>query len=380
MAPEQALGQPVGPPADVFALGVVLAFAATGRTPFGEGATDAVLFRVVHQPPDLSGIDGDLRRLVEECLDKRPENRPTPAQIAARCRALWSPLPRSGWLPAPVSTQIGQLAIPHRRGGPADVPVARRRLLALTATIALVVALASVGLQFRPGNDVLPQTQPSPIPIMSVTSPASPASSASPSWTASTSSAPATTITGDAPQAPRQSKAPALPPAQSKTQFCSWYSPSRGDNWANADPLWVTGGCESHGTPGPDYFLVRVEGKVFDLKSAQPSGSILMCSWYSPSRGDNWATTDPTLVDAYCRNKQYGAPGPGPDYFLVRSEGYIYAESRPGTAQLCSWYSPSRGDHWITSDPLWVTGGCENHGTPGPDYTFVRVEGYIPSA
>ncbi|MFV2172571.1 serine/threonine-protein kinase [Actinomadura sp. LOL_016] len=55
-SPEQALAHDVGPPADVFALGAVLAFAATGRLPFGSGPAEAVLHRVVHGDPDLTGL------------------------------------------------------------------------------------------------------------------------------------------------------------------------------------------------------------------------------------------------------------------------------------------------------------------------------------
>jgi hypothetical protein len=197
MAPEQALGQPVGPPVDVFALGVVLAYAATGRTPFGDGASDAVLFRVVHQPPDLSGIEGDLRRLIEECIDKHPENRPTPAQIAARCRARGITMPPAGWLPLPVSDQIGQLTEAGNFGRPDAVPASRRPLLAVTAIAALLVALASVALQVTPSFAWPWQRQaPHAAPLPSGATPSSTLSSPStmPSETpAPSSTAPAPT-------------------------------------------------------------------------------------------------------------------------------------------------------------------------------------------
>ena len=57
LAPEQARSQRIGPPTDVFAWGALMAFAGTGREPFGHGPADAALYRVVHEEPDLNGLD-----------------------------------------------------------------------------------------------------------------------------------------------------------------------------------------------------------------------------------------------------------------------------------------------------------------------------------
>ncbi|MEU2654720.1 serine/threonine-protein kinase [Streptomyces sp. NPDC007325] len=81
MSPEQASGAPVGPPSDVFALGSVLAFAATGRPPFGEGSAPALLYRVVHDRPELDGVPPALRELVAACLEKAPARRPSPSLV-----------------------------------------------------------------------------------------------------------------------------------------------------------------------------------------------------------------------------------------------------------------------------------------------------------
>jgi len=81
MAPEQIRSDRVEPESDIFALGAVLAYAATGRSPFGSGPTDVVLYRVLHEEPDLDGVPLSLRPLVAACLAKNPGQRPTPDLI-----------------------------------------------------------------------------------------------------------------------------------------------------------------------------------------------------------------------------------------------------------------------------------------------------------
>ncbi|WP_137995114.1 serine/threonine-protein kinase [Streptomyces exfoliatus] len=81
LAPEQALGEEVTGAADVFALGAVLVAAAGGR-PFGGGTPMGLMYRTVHEDPDLSSVPaGPLRELVAACLAKNPEDRPTPGRI-----------------------------------------------------------------------------------------------------------------------------------------------------------------------------------------------------------------------------------------------------------------------------------------------------------
>ncbi|MFD9408739.1 protein kinase [Streptomyces sp. NPDC059989] len=81
-APEQVLGRRVGPAADVFSLGAVLAYAATGRRAFDGTHVAAVQYEVVHGEPQLAGIPDDLRHLIAPCLAKDPAHRPVPDQIA----------------------------------------------------------------------------------------------------------------------------------------------------------------------------------------------------------------------------------------------------------------------------------------------------------
>ena len=82
MSPEQAQGGSVDPPSDIFSLGGVVYFAATGQAPFGGGIPAALLYRIVFDEPSLDALPPQLRSLVAACLDKNPATRPTPAQLA----------------------------------------------------------------------------------------------------------------------------------------------------------------------------------------------------------------------------------------------------------------------------------------------------------
>ncbi len=106
MSPEQAQSQPAGPPSDVFSLGGVLYFAATGGNPFGTGHPAVMLYRIVHTEPDLDQVPPGLRDLAAACLAKDPAQRPTPAELTA---ALMGAVPfgdPGAFWPAPVARLI----------------------------------------------------------------------------------------------------------------------------------------------------------------------------------------------------------------------------------------------------------------------------------
>ncbi|MGV9555258.1 bifunctional serine/threonine-protein kinase/ABC transporter substrate-binding protein [Streptomyces sp. NPDC003522] len=136
LSPEQAEGRGgdgIGPASDVFSLGCVLAFAATGRAPFGGGAVDALLYRAVHDPADLDGVPAGLLGVLGRCLEKDPARRPDAAELVRELAA--DDAPRDGeaadWLPGPVAGLIAErsaaaLALPDiaHTLAPADARVA----------------------------------------------------------------------------------------------------------------------------------------------------------------------------------------------------------------------------------------------------------------
>ncbi|RFU87767.1 serine/threonine protein kinase [Streptomyces triticagri] len=112
MSPEQILGKGVTGAADVFSLGAVLAYAATGGAPFAGDSSAALLYKVVHEEPELSLPDDDLHALIAACLAKNPADRPTPQEVASRLAPDGAAaLAASGWLPAPLVEQVSRSAV-----------------------------------------------------------------------------------------------------------------------------------------------------------------------------------------------------------------------------------------------------------------------------
>jgi serine/threonine protein kinase len=122
MSPEQASGREIGPATDVFALGQVTAYAALASPAYGDGSSHAVLYRIVHEEPDLSALPAQLHPLVIRCLAEDPALRPSLAEIVTLCQAasdqtqLMRP---EQWLPVAVAAEI-----PQRHALPAYTPTA----------------------------------------------------------------------------------------------------------------------------------------------------------------------------------------------------------------------------------------------------------------
>ncbi|MEU9034541.1 serine/threonine-protein kinase [Streptomyces sp. NPDC048352] len=138
MAPEQVRGETVTAACDVFCLGAVLAYAATGRLPFGDaehpGGTAGLLLRIADAEPDLGGVPAELRDLVAECLRKDPAARPAPQAVLDRLGAgatVADGRALEPWLPTALVAQLGRHAVqlldredpgPDRTGHPDAAP------------------------------------------------------------------------------------------------------------------------------------------------------------------------------------------------------------------------------------------------------------------
>jgi serine/threonine protein kinase len=116
MSPEQAAGAEVGPQSDMFSLGAVLTFAATGNGPFGIGPTHALIYRVVHEQPSLDQLPAQLRPVVERCLAKDPADRPTPGELLAHLNSM--PL-TADWLPEQIVRDLPRYAVSEPNPGQA---------------------------------------------------------------------------------------------------------------------------------------------------------------------------------------------------------------------------------------------------------------------
>ncbi len=102
LSPEQIEGRDATPASDVFALGAVLVYAATGAGPFGTGDAAGLLYRAVHADPDLARVPAELRGLLARCLARDPSARPSPADLLAE---VGTP-DAAEWLPAPVRAMV----------------------------------------------------------------------------------------------------------------------------------------------------------------------------------------------------------------------------------------------------------------------------------
>ncbi|MGW2090460.1 protein kinase domain-containing protein [Streptomyces sp. NPDC001880] len=129
MAPEQIRGERLTKASDIFSLGAVLAFAASGHLAFEvpDGQAHALMYRVVHEEPDLTGVPNPLLPLIRDCLAKDPAARPSLDALRAREETQYHHL--GPWLPAAILAQLGQDAAhllahedPYTRVAPDSTP------------------------------------------------------------------------------------------------------------------------------------------------------------------------------------------------------------------------------------------------------------------
>ena len=123
MAPEQISGRP-GPEADIFAWGVTVAYAATGRSPFGAGNTHSILYRIMYGDPDIAAVPDSLLPLVKAALAKEPQRRPTARQLLDRLTSAARRTENVNEAPTQVilarTWQSGSHSSPSPASGPAE--------------------------------------------------------------------------------------------------------------------------------------------------------------------------------------------------------------------------------------------------------------------
>jgi serine/threonine protein kinase len=110
MSPEQVGGSAATSSSDMFSFGSVLVFAATGRPPFGKGQLEGVMWRILHDPPDLGddgSVDAAIRPLVLRMLERSERSGQTPKRSLTNCRGkpMTAPRPSLNFLIAAGSCQ-----------------------------------------------------------------------------------------------------------------------------------------------------------------------------------------------------------------------------------------------------------------------------------
>ncbi|GAA1988735.1 serine/threonine-protein kinase [Catenulispora subtropica] len=130
MSPEQIGGVQVGPKSDVYSLGAVLTFAAVGRAPHGDGPVQEVMLRILHQQPNLAGIDDSLLPMIEACLVKDPALRPASSHVLHVLRTLPQDTPRKPAAPpAPEVPPTQPAPAQPASEAPATVPAFKQRIV-----------------------------------------------------------------------------------------------------------------------------------------------------------------------------------------------------------------------------------------------------------
>ncbi|MFJ5045009.1 PQQ-binding-like beta-propeller repeat protein [Streptomyces sp. NPDC088719] len=107
LTPEQIEGEEVSAASDLFVLGLLLAYAATGTTPFTEGPAEEAARRIAGDEPELDAVPEALRELITNCLAKYPAERPTAGTVAAELALEGAAgLARGGWLPERLAAAV----------------------------------------------------------------------------------------------------------------------------------------------------------------------------------------------------------------------------------------------------------------------------------
>ncbi|WP_314175756.1 protein kinase domain-containing protein [Streptomyces winkii] len=168
MSPEQVRGLQTTAASDIFCLGAVLAYAATGRMPFGtaDSGVHALLFRIAEEEPELAGLEGPLLDIVSACLTKAPAGRPTLETLMQRTEGGL----KGTWLPGEVLAELGRHAVQLLDSeDPESVEQPRA-----TAVQAAGPAPAPAPAPSAPAASAAPSAPPAPSALSAPTAPSTP--------------------------------------------------------------------------------------------------------------------------------------------------------------------------------------------------------------
>ena len=319
MSPEQVLGSDISPASDMFSLGAVLTFAATGQGPFGSGSSAAVMSRLVNSPASLGKVPRELRGLIGTCLAKHPSDRPTARELLAQVGAIQ---PAPGWLAESIIASFTQnrsaaassggagnlLALTGAPSGqPSPGRGGRHRISRPLASACLsggLVAASAVAVFALIGADRTPRTtglQPQAGAGSVATAPAS-ASNAPASPRVSSSAAPKVSVAPNVYLTPSLSKfvspsvAPTLGPSASPTAKPTKSSPQPSKSASSSSSPSASSSSSSSSSPSPSSSSTSASpSPSASSTSASPSPSASSTSASpSPSASSTSASPSPS--------------------------------------------------------------------------------------
>jgi serine/threonine protein kinase len=263
MAPEQIMGR-AGTAADIFSWAVTIAYAASGQSPFGTGTSEVILYRILHETPDIAAVPAALHAQVAAAIDKDPHARPTAPELLSqltRTAALPSagsdnptqtilaqtwhpagpqpatpppsrpqPLPATpppsrpasswntpSWGAPPPDTRPPGTRSPDTRSPDTPRRAGMRRPVLLTLVLAVAILLGAGGAALAFALSGNPSPSHNTPPGGASHSPTAPATSAVTNSSASTSSPPSSPSSSSSPSSPSSSSSPSSPSSPSAT-------------------------------------------------------------------------------------------------------------------------------------------------------------------
>jgi hypothetical protein len=177
-SPEQVAGHPAGPASDLFSWAVTMIYAATGMPAFGEDGVPAVSHRVLHFPADLSRLPQPLQPIVDRCLAKQPEYRPTAHEVLAFLHGTGQGQP--AYTQPPAYAQQSGHTPPAYAPSPTQLPPAPSKsstglVIGLVAGVVILLAAVAAGVVFLVKGQ---QQEPAAVASPSATSSAGPSATA----------------------------------------------------------------------------------------------------------------------------------------------------------------------------------------------------------